>query len=637
MPNVPNILIGDPLRLGQILTNLATNAIKFTDAGEVIIKISLLSSDDDNVKLKFAVTDTGIGMTEKQVAKLFQSFSQADASTTRKYGGTGLGLTISKTLSELMGGEIWVESTSGEGSTFYFTACLTTSTMESSWLGASLNSLAALPVLIVDDSDAAREIGQKMLENLNFQVDVAASGTEALEKLTNADKEGSPFKLILLDWKMPGMSGLEVAHTITQGNILSHRPKILMLTAYDKDEVISLAGDTPIDGYLSKPLNSSLILDSILSVFSGHELKATESTDKAFDTSITKDIATANVLLVEDNEINQQIACELLEMSGLNVTVAVNGQEGVNLVKKQAFDVVLMDIQMPVMDGYQATREIRTTISSNELPIIAMTANAMAGDREQCLEAGMNDHIAKPINPDEMFNTLVKWVKPFEAAHKTITVNDQEESEQLPELEGFDTKGALSRASGSVRKLSKMLDKFCKTQGDAFERFSDDLAAGDKKQAIITVHSLRGVAGNIGALALAKATEELELKLNEVDSVTKNNQEINQLAEVAEQSLKQSIATINNALATLSSNNVDGEAGETDKQVPDDLKEQLELIAVKIDNYESVVGDDVEALIANLPNCELKEHLQKLSDILGMYDFDDAEVMLQEIMEKHCS
>jgi len=460
--SVPSSLVGDPLRFGQILTNLSNNAVKFTDRGQIIVSTELIKEDNTQVTLKFSVQDTGIGMTAEQAAKLFQPFSQADSSTTRKYGGTGLGLTISKRLAEMMGGDIWVESEPGRGSTFSFTANFGLGKEKAKKQYKPASELHGMKVLVVDDNPTSREILQEMLESFSFEVTVAASGPEGISELENA-KEDRPFELVVMDWKMPGMDGIDAARRIKNHEGLNKIPAIIMVTAYGREEIMQQAEDVGLEGFLLKPINSSILFDAIMQAFGEAEpetFRVVERHEQEAET--VEHIKGALVLLVEDNEINQQVAKEILEGAGLIVTLANDGQEGVNAVKESNYDVVLMDIQMPVMDGYTATREIRKDDRYKELPIIAMTAHAMTGDENKSLQAGMNGHVTKPIDPDQLLSTLQKWIKPSEervqVQQSEISVEQPESDnafptdKELPEsLSGFDLVDGLKRLQGNQK------------------------------------------------------------------------------------------------------------------------------------------------------------------------------------------
>ena len=358
-PNAPRALVGDPLRLGQVLINLANNAVKFTEHGEIVVSTELLNRGKKTVEIKFAVKDTGIGLTEEQTAKLFSSFSQADTSTTRKFGGTGLGLAISKRLVEMMGGRIWVESVPGAGSTFCFTAVFGIGREETISPHTPPPDLRGLKTLVVDDNSTSREILQGMLESFSFEVSLAASGEEGLTEFEKS-VSGRGYDLVVMDWKMSGIDGIETARRIKHLPGLSRRPRIILVTAYGREEIMRQAEKIGLDGFLVKPVSPSVMFDTIMQAFgkeAPRQLRA--DGEKKIEAAASEKLAGASVLLVEDNEINQQVAMEILSGAGLKVMVANNGQEALDLVRANAFDAVLMDVQMPVMDGYTATREIQ--------------------------------------------------------------------------------------------------------------------------------------------------------------------------------------------------------------------------------------------------------------------------------------
>jgi len=505
-PGVPTNLTGDPLRLGQILINLVNNGIKFTERGEVAVTIALQERFQQRVRLKFSVRDTGIGMTAEQSSRLFQAFSQADTSTTRKFGGTGLGLSISKRLVEMMAGTIWVESLPGTGSTFHFTA----------WFGIGsdekpkrfIPDLAGVRALVVDDNAQAREILTEALKLFALRAESVASGEDAVRAIAAADTQ-DPYRLVLMDWHMPGMDGLEASRIIKRDHRLQHIPKMVMITAFGRQDVLTSAVEAGIDGYLLKPVNASLLYDTLVELFGiappgeyaraaakpgGHEPNATG----------------IRILVVEDNEINQQVARELLESAGAIVTVARNGEEAVKLLTP-AFDIVLMDLQMPEMDGYEATRLLRSDPCFREIPIIAMTAHVLAEERHRCLEAGMNDHVSKPIDPDALFATLARWTKSLPRQSEPSDAIDG----GLPEIAGVDIDGALRRVAGNRRLYRDLLQQFAARESNAPERISAALQSGDVKLAERIAHTVGGVAANIGIPGVQAAAERLERALRE--------------------------------------------------------------------------------------------------------------------------
>ena len=520
-PAVPMALVGDSLRLGQILINLSNNAVKFTDTGEIVVSTELIKKDGAQVTLKFSVNDTGIGMTDEQAAKLFQPFAQADSSTTRKYGGTGLGLTISKRLAEMMGGEIWVESEAGKGSTFSFTANFGLGKEKAKKHHMPASEMRGMKVLVVDDNATSRDILQEMLQSFTFEVTVTASGAEGITELERA-REDKPFELVIMDWKMPGLDGIEASRRIKNHTDLSKIPAIVLVTAYGREEVMQQADELGLEGFLLKPLSPSMLFDATMQAFGEAEPEISRlSQRKEQEAEAIQHIQGLRLLLVEDNEINQQVAREILEGAGLNVTLANNGQEAVNAVKESSYDAVLMDVQMPVMDGYTATREIRREERFKELPIIAMTAHAMAGDEDKSFQAGMNAHVTKPIDPDQLFTTLQKWIKPGEKraqvqqpeipAEGLETDKIVSKEDELPEsLPGFDLAAGLKRLMGNKRLYRKLLVDF---GAKYIETASDIRAALDTKdfeQAHSLVHNLKGLAGNLEARDLQAATVNLE-------------------------------------------------------------------------------------------------------------------------------
>jgi PAS domain S-box-containing protein len=518
---VHKFLVGDPLRLGQILINLANNAVKFTESGEIIVSTELVSQNEDQTTLKFSVSDTGLGMTEEQAAKLFQPFTQADSSTTRKYGGTGLGLTISKRLTEMMGGEIWADSTPGRGSTFSFTANFGLVKGKAEKLLVPSANLQGIKVLVVDDNSSSRQILKNILESFSFEVVMAASGEEGLTEFENAAKD-QPYDLVIMDWQMPGMDGIEASKRIKNHANLDKIPPIIMITGYGREEIMHQAEQLGLDGFLLKPVSPSVLFDAIMHAM-GEEVQRLSLSDHNKE-QVADDLAVihgARVLLVEDNEINQQVAQEIIESAGLIVSLANNGEEGVKAVKEKDYDVVLMDIQMPVMNGYEATAAIRSDPRFKDLPIIAMTAHAMAGDEEKSLKAGMNGHVAKPIDPDQLFSTLRKWIKPNEKRAQVqkpkAPVECPEpkkavpEEDELPEfLPGFDLAAGLQRLRGNKRLYRKLLLDFGANYGGVATEISEALEAKDFKQAHSLVHNLKGLAGNLEANDLQAAAVKME-------------------------------------------------------------------------------------------------------------------------------
>jgi two-component system, sensor histidine kinase and response regulator len=522
---LPNSLRGDPLRLGQVLTNYASNAIKFTEHGSVVIRVRQAQARESDILLRFEVEDTGIGLEPDQIKKLFQSFSQADTSTTRKYGGTGLGLAISKRLAELMGGHVGVESDPGRGSTFFFTA----------WLGRGeaqrrtylpRPDLRAQRVLVVDDNPLALQTLSQMLRSMTFRVDEATSGEEALVAITRADGGSDPFAVVFLDWRMPGLDGAETGRRIAAMS-LAARPRRVMVSAHSREDMHREADGAGFDGVLLKPVTPSIVFDAVLRAL-GTDTPHPETDITHATHTQTADLGRlegARVLLVEDNELNQQVALELLGAAGMHVAMAEDGEQGVRRVQDAVYDVVLMDVQMPVMDGLAATRRIRALPGFGTLPILAMTANAMAGDRERSLDAGMNDHITKPIDPHELFDVLLRWLPeraarsetaleaPVPPAHAKDAPPTPDPSQWIYEIPALDAADGLRRVLGRHDAYVGLLRRFAHSQADAVGRMRMSLAAGHETDAERAAHTLKGAAGSVGARQLQHEAGDVESAL----------------------------------------------------------------------------------------------------------------------------
>jgi PAS domain S-box-containing protein len=505
--DVPQLLVGDPLRVGQILVNLVGNSVKFTEQGEVHLHVARAEQLGDRVKLKFSVRDTGIGMTPEQAARLFNPFTQADGSTTRKYGGTGLGLTICKRLTEMMGGTIWVESDAGRGSTFCFTA----------WfgLGAEKKRRKVVPeelngarVLVVDDNPSAREVLSDQLSVLPFVVDQVASGAEAVAAVRDAP---APYRIVFMDWKMPGMSGIDAGRAI---KALPSPPAIIMVTSFGRDDVRQEAEQAQLDGFLVKPVGASALLDTIFLVFAPEVQEATV----AGLHTVGHNLSATRLLLAEDNEINQQIAVELLEGAGATVVVANDGREALEKFLAEppdSFDIVLTDLQMPEMDGYELVRRIRADVARGKVPVIAMTAHAMAEERERCMAAGMNDHIAKPIDPDAMFGTLLRWLPNRTGTAATPVFANADAGEATLVIAGVDTANGLKRVAGNRVLYRKLLEKYVEGQAGAPAALRAAMTSGDRATAERIAHTAKGVSGNIGAEQPQQAAGVLEQAIRE--------------------------------------------------------------------------------------------------------------------------
>ena len=534
-PELPRVLIGDPLRIGQIFINYVSNAIKFTETGEVRLGVALEEADADSVLIRFTVADTGIGMTEVQMERLFKSFEQGDTSITRQYGGTGLGLAICKRLAMLMGGNVGVESVYGAGSTFWFSARLGIGSREKRVSRLDIG-LYGRKVLVVDDNAAAATVLSANLVELGFMVQSVGGGVAALQLLQQAAAAGTPFDLLLIDWVMPGMDGLETVRQL-QALPLAPAPLVLLLSAHRPGELLAQAEQVGVRYVLSKPVNSSELIDTLMQML-GLEQPGARLPDTPRRSSKELELqalAGARILLVEDNDINQQVACELLRGVGMDIEVADNGQRALQSVAASfaqhlGFDLVLMDIQMPVLDGISATRLLRETYSSQALPVVAMTANVMQADRERCLEAGMNGFVSKPINPEDLWSVLLQWIRPRPglgpvapasvpalappAAGTLAPVEAKQRALQrlapLRQCAVLDLDYGLRLTSSNPLLYLQLLQRFLATQADASQAIAAALERGERGTAERLAHTLKGVCGTLGERAVAQCADQLE-------------------------------------------------------------------------------------------------------------------------------
>ena len=679
-PNVPLNLVGDPLRLEQVLINLSNNAVKFTEKGHIIIRVryedapyapnttdtpsTTGTNDAEHVRLKFSVEDTGLGLSDKQKTRMFQSFSQADDSVTRKFGGTGLGLAICKRLVELMKGSIHMESEQGVGSTFYFDAVFGRVAGKPEKPFIPPRHLKGLKVLVVDDNKVARLVISDMLENFSFEVHQAASAQESFIELENAAKQSRPFELVVMDWRMPEMDGVEASKRIKANIGLSHIPFIIMLTAYSREDIRKKAEDVGVDGFLSKPVNMSLLFDVIISVLSNQILNPTDSkkqllaAEKSEEIPGLDKIRGAIILLVEDNEINRQVATELLESEGLIVHIAVNGKKAVDQLTDPEFadmcDLVLMDIQMPEMDGITATRKIRgLDMPVSKIPILAMTAHALAYEREKCIEAGMNDHIPKPIDPNMLFAALVEWIKPRSGApvarqdRKTNAPNlpnmpNLPELSGLPEtLPGFDLDGGLSRVAGNRALFRNLLFKFVGKQPQIMEDIFSAINGNDFTRAFEIAHKIKGMAGNMGAVEVYKTAHDMEIifknkQLSEIEGVLHRfsgayQTAVNTVLSMETPSSDEAGAvgaideTVNNS--AISSNSFDSVSVESFGVV---VKEIAGLIQA---DYGAAIRE-IEKLREMVGTNDLKEEVNQLVKAMDVFDDDRVKTVLESLARK---
>jgi two-component system sensor histidine kinase/response regulator len=545
---VPDNLIGDPLRLTQVLLNLLSNAAKFTEQGQITLRVSEEGRQADEVDLVFAVQDSGIGMSEEQMANLFQAFNQADVSTTRRYGGTGLGLSICQRLLELMGGSIQVSSRPGQGSCFQARARFGIG--EKCLPQVVPTALNRLRVLVVDDNPVACEVACGLLGHLHIPCETTSSGEQGMVLLEEAHQRGEPFDLLLLDWQLgEGIDGLSLARTLRQrGDI--QQPRIVLVTAYGRGDAQQQEDAAAVDAWLSKPIHPSDLIDTVAELFAGDDptapLRSSRGQGAGHRSEQPRwDLQGVRVLLVEDNAINRQIACELLDIVGVQVATASNGVEALAWLERHSgegtaplgrvvadaaapgevlpCDVVLMDLNMPEMDGWECTRCIRQHSRWQALPVLAMTAHAMQQERDRCLSLGMQDHLTKPIDPEQLYDCLQHWggrrrgdggalgaepsgSEPRAQARPRISTT-------LAGLECFDCDGALRRVGGNEELYRRLLKSLLHTQSDAIDQLNQALARQGLAEAEHIVHTIKGVAANLGATALADAAACLDAEL----------------------------------------------------------------------------------------------------------------------------
>jgi signal transduction histidine kinase/response regulator RpfG family c-di-GMP phosphodiesterase/HPt (histidine-containing phosphotransfer) domain-containing protein len=542
--DVPRTLKGDPLRLGQIITNLVGNSVKFTESGEIIVRIKNRSQDRNHVRLEVSVTDTGIGIGKDVQERLFNSFSQADSSTTRKYGGTGLGLTICRKLVELMDGSISVVSEPGEGSTFTFDVRLGLSETAANRQRVSSNVAAdGLSVLIADDNATARVVLRHAIESLGFSsIDSVVDGQQAFEKAEQALKAGSPYDIILLDVQMPVCGGIEAFRRILDIHKDNQLPATFLITGLGRESLSEEERSLPLAGFLTKPINTSTMIDAFAEYMArGHQAQEVTSRPIIEKTEATPSLSGLNVLVAEDNEINQVIAREVLEEAGISVMMADNGARAMEMVAEtpERFDIVLMDIQMPEMDGYEATRRIKRLPDCRNLPIIAMTAHAMAEERQRCFDAGMVGHVSKPIDPPTLYRTLSQWLpddlrardrtRTPEAASEPsgsaepgrdepgdgIDGGSNETGGAAPAVSGIDLEAAREKVGLKEATFMRLIGDFQKRYRDFPEDLKTFLDQQNIEEARRLVHTLAGLAGTFGFDDLRKESKAVEAVLKD--------------------------------------------------------------------------------------------------------------------------
>ncbi len=636
--DVPDALQGDALRLSQMLINYASNALKFTDAGEIDILVRLQQQTDKRVVLRFEVRDTGIGLTEEQIGNLFNSFQQADVSTTRKYGGTGLGLSITKVLAQQMGGEVGVTSTPGKGSTFWFTVDLELGSRNTRQLELQ-SDMRGRRVLVVDDVDNTRQVLSEMLSWMRFVAGTADTGEAALQEIVRADVAGHPYDVVLLDWHMPGMDGATTAQRL-KTLPLTRAPKLVALTHHHGDEMdmVAAAGDDmQIGATLSKPVAPSKLFDALMELLAGNLHRSGASVESLGGVAplALDSVRGARVLLAEDNALNQQVASELLRDAGFVVDIADDGRIACDMALAvgaagQPYDVILMDMQMPGMDGLEATRRIRASPLGATVPIVAMTANAMASDREKCLAAGMLDFVTKPIDPDELFRVLLCWVAPRSAVDPVVPdglvpapSTPPVSVETLPAfVEGLDQAAGLRRVMGKQHRYLAMLRGFADTQANVPQAIAQALAAQDLPTATRLAHTLRGLAGNIASAEVVHAAAAVEQALHSRAGV---DVRASLLAELSA-ALGAQVAAIHRALPHETAPPPDAPVQLADAQQLGALCHQLETLLSNDDgNAERLLARHTAVFRAAFAS-----HFAALQSAVNAFDSEQALVVLQD-------
>jgi len=653
---VPGTLVGDPLRLGQVILNLVSNAVKFTERGEVAVTVGGRIGTADDYRLEVAVCDTGIGMSAEQAAALFRPFTQADSSTTRRFGGTGLGLAICRQLVELMGGSVSVESRPGEGSIFRFSIRCRVAAGDTAD-DRLPRDLMDRRVLVVDDSDAVRSILTDMLERFGLTVESVGDGLSALHRL----EEGQagikpPVELVVLDWRMPELDGVETLRRLRA--LPGAQPPVVMTTAYGADGVqgaldgalknSGTAGPArPVTAVLEKPVTPSAMFDSVMMALGGSAARPAESARRAHDPAQSTELSALvgrSVLLVEDNLVNQQVACGLLELVGIEATVVGSGEEALQCLREVKFDLVLMDVQMPGLDGYETTRLIRRALELSSLPIIAMTAHAMAGDRERCLDSGMNDHVSKPIDPETLYAALARWLKPLRgigsgAAAATgnaamPVVSAVAAAQALPDsLPALDLTVARRNVNGNLALLRRILIDFAATHEGEAVRLTAAVCEQRWKDVLRLSHTLKGTAATIGAMDLSGLAGRVETGAMTVPPTLEDGL-LDRLADALAQ-VVEGIGTLGRPVADvvtpLAETPAPAGPSRDMLRAAQSLSDRLGGLLIAGDPEAGDLADALARLLAGTAVTALAERVNRHA---GAFDFDDASAALTELRDR---
>jgi two-component system sensor histidine kinase/response regulator len=630
---VPDALIGDALRVRQIVTNLVSNAFKFTHEGEVVLKAETMPGDSGpgRVALQISVRDTGIGISPEQQARLFQAFTQADSSTSRKYGGTGLGLVISRRLAQLMGGDLTLESAPGLGTTFYFKATFACDAVAEPPARPLPAGISERPVLIVEDTDSSRELLETLLTGWSVPFESVTSAEEALSLLEqrNERQGGAPFGLVVLDWMLPGLNGLEAAARIRADEQTRTLP-IIVISAYAGKEEEMRCAELGVNVFLHKPITASSFFDAVAQA----ECARVQTGRRTADAQLEREFVGVRTLLAEDNLANQMVASELLSRLGIEIDIAGNGREAVDMVRGEPgrYAAVFMDMQMPEIDGLAATRMLRADSRFEQLPIIAMTANAMKADLDACLAAGMNDYVIKPIDRQALLQTVRRWLPAGTAVEATASASAPASEPPAPplstptstlSLDGLDIAGTLQRLGLGFDTLRRMLVRFADGQAPTLDALRAGVASGDVPEAARRAHAIAGAAGNLGVNGLRDAAKALEHAAREGRTdLALLLAEVEHCAAVA----LRSIDTLRDS----------GAPGRTVTAGPLDMagiRAALERLQVALADFElSAATDALADLCATGVPAGAEADLTQLRDRMDGYDYDEAQTILARIM-----
>ena len=624
-PQVPLQLRGDPLRLGQVLLNLVNNAIKFTESGYVVLAVEPLADDGETVEVRFSVRDSGVGMDSEQQERLFEAFTQVDTSASRRFGGTGLGLAIVKHIVERMGSRLQVDSAPGKGSTFWFDLRLPHAVS-----GALTNAAADVPLkerhaLVVDDVEVNRNVLTEILRSWKFTVEEAETAEQAIEKESEAADSGHPFSLILMDWKLPGMDGLAASERILEREAPGG-PLVLMVTAHDRGGIHTRAREVGIPTVLKKPFTPSTLYNAITRAAEG---PLVDTDDAAEEQRRVPSFPGARILVVEDNGINLQIVRELLEEKGAHVGAASNGRTGVERVRARDtdYDLVLMDAQMPEMDGYAATRELRADKAYRDLPIVAMTAHAMSGDREKCLDAGMNDYLPKPLDEIELFGTIARWLPAdrvaWSDAEGTAVADDEGGEEE--QLDGIDVEQGLQRVGGKRELFHRQLAVFRQKYARAAAELREELVQDRFEAAGEYAHAIKGAAGMLGASQVAAAAADLEQRFR--------GEAPGEQRDALERGIDAFAGELDRVFAAIDASA--GEAGTADapggEWDAERVRTLLQTLARQLERNDLAAGNSVEALARCLEGHGHDERLEQLRAAVDRLEFRAAADRLAEL------